>query len=146
MTGRVIRGSSGAGEYELPGLLPIVDRPAHVVPDLRLYLPLIDQARGGAREDEVWVHRCGGLGRLVDVQQHLARGSLSRRLGLPTGLWPLDQDGTAGFQPLIQLLVNDALYIDPVVHRHDCRTLGGTNAKNSAARCKAFQGHDPKNA
>jgi hypothetical protein len=103
----VIRWDGGAGEDELAGLAAIVDRAANVVPDRGLQLPLVDQARRGAREHERRIYRGRLAGVGVGVEQDLARGDPPCGGCLSTGLRTLDGDGTGRTQPSRKLVVDD---------------------------------------
>lgn len=85
----------GAGEDELPRLYPFVNSPAHVVPDLRRDLPLVDQSRGLAAEDQLRIKIRRFPSRGVDVEQNLAGGKPPGRLGLATCLGALDEARSA---------------------------------------------------
>ncbi len=81
-----------SGEDELTWIHAFVNRATHVIPDLRLELPLVDEPWGIALENQARIYLGGFTGRSVDVEEHLALGNLAGGLGLSTGLRSLDED------------------------------------------------------
>jgi hypothetical protein len=90
---------------ELSRVRAIVDRPADVVPDLRLDLPLIQKARRRTVEHERRIDR-NRLSRIrIDVEQDLARRDLPGGGSLPAPLRPLDHNGADGAETSGELAI-----------------------------------------
>ncbi len=96
-----------AGEDELTRINSFVDCPAHVVPDLWLELPLVDEPGGVALENQARIQFGSVACSLVNVEKHLAVGDLTGGFGLPAGLCSLDKDGAGCTQPFLQLRIRD---------------------------------------
>jgi hypothetical protein len=92
-----------AGEDELARIDSFVDCPAHVVPDPRLELPLVDEPGSVTLKNQARIQFGGVASCFVNVEQHLAVGDLTGGFGLPAGLRSLDKDRTGGMQPFPQL-------------------------------------------
>nr|WP_310780883.1 hypothetical protein [Candidatus Palauibacter scopulicola] len=98
-----------------------IDCTANVVPDQGLYLPLVDQTRGFSLQDEPWVdgHHVPRL--LIGIEEHAARGHLSRQLCLAAGPWALDQNAAGPREALRQFSICDprnvGVDIDPIGSR-----------------------------
>src|ERR1035437_4190919 len=100
MTGDVVGRHGCSGEDELPSLPPVIDLAPDVVPDRWLDLPLVDQLWGRPVQDQAGVQRQDRAGIKVGIQEDRAAGLLAGGLGLPAGLWPLNQDSACGGEPL----------------------------------------------
>lgn len=108
MPGVVIGGPGRAGKDELAGIYTVVDGSAHVIPNLRSELPLVDQPRYVAREDQPWIERRCLTSIGFDVEQYLARGNLACRLGLSACLCTLDQYSAARGQLGTKLTIGNS--------------------------------------
>ena len=108
VAGLVVGRLGGAGEDELAGIAPFVDRAAHVVPDFRRELPLVDQPGDIAAEDQGGIQLRGIAGIFVDVEKHLAVGDLTSGFGLAACLWPLDKDRPSRFEPILEFPIRDS--------------------------------------
>jgi hypothetical protein len=80
------------GEDELTWIHTFVNRATHVIPNLWLELPLVDESRSIALEDQSRTQLGGFTSRSVDVEENLALGNLASGFGLSTGLRPLKED------------------------------------------------------
>jgi len=83
MASRVVRGRGRARQDELAGEPAIVYRAAHVVPERRLHLPLVEQQGRGRVEQKRGVNCEDDRYARVGVHPDLARGYLQCRDGLP---------------------------------------------------------------
>jgi hypothetical protein len=103
MAGHVIGWLGGSCEDELTRLLPVIHRAPYVIPDRRDDLPLVEQPRRLAVENQAGID----LGRfahlVIDIEPSFAAGNLPSGLGLPAGFGTLDQDRASVCKPLFQL-------------------------------------------
>lgn len=88
MAGLIVSRLGRPGENELTWVDSFVDCSAHVVPDLRFELPLVDEPWGVALEHQPRIQFGGVASSLVDVEKHLAIGNLTSGFSLSAGLRP----------------------------------------------------------
>ena len=101
----------------MAGSRTTVDRPANVIPQCGLQLPLIDQARRVAFECDRRIDSDHAPDIVVYVQQDLARGHTHGGCRFPASLWALDKHRPGGLQQFRQLGVDDSWQ---VVHSLAC--------------------------
>ena len=116
MAGDVVGGHGGTGEDELAGHGPPIDRPAHMIPDGRLKLPLVNQSRRVSIQYRRRVHADRPPGIFVNVQQHLALCRLHGSGCLPRRLGPLHKDRAGGAQQLDQLGIDNPWQVPHFPH------------------------------
>ena len=105
--GDVVGWRGRTGQNELARLLTIVDRATQVVPQRRFDLPLVKEPRDRTVQHEAGIDRDRTAGVVVDVQQDLAAGHLSRRGRLAATLRALDHDGPRRGEAGRQLRIDD---------------------------------------
>lgn len=76
----------------------LVHNAAHMIPDFRRGLPLIDETWSRAFKYEPGIDRDHILGHLVDIQKDFARGYLLRSCRLTAGAWTFDENRSGGSQ------------------------------------------------
>jgi hypothetical protein len=111
--GGASRRDCGTRQDELAACGFIIDTGAHVIPDLRDALPLIDEPWLDSVEDEARVDLGRFACRLVDIEPNLACRGLSGCRGLATRLGSLDEDRSGAAKLANQLVIYDPL---PVLH------------------------------
>ena len=108
---RVLHGSvlrtRTAGQKELPARGILIHGTANHVPHLRHLLPLIDEERARAAEDDLRI-RCDGLANGFGVQLHQPSCPLFRRRGLAYAFGAVQREGCYLTKEVIQLEVHDA--------------------------------------
>ena len=127
VAGGVVGWHGRAREDEAARSAPGVARPAHVVPDRRHGLPLVQQPGLGPLEQEFRTHGRHAARIGIDVEQDFACGLALSGGGLAAGARPLDDYGGDRPQPIRQRGVHDSW---PVGHRRclrlECRTHAGS--------------------
>jgi hypothetical protein len=105
---RVVRRHRRTREQELARRGRRIHGSSHLVPQLRLHLPFIQQPGPRALEHQRRIHRHCLTRRQVHIQQHRGGGQLLGHAGLAAGLRALDHHGTCGGQSGGQLGIGDA--------------------------------------
>jgi hypothetical protein len=103
----IVGGDRRAAEDELTRQSAVVGSAPDVIPDTRLELPLVDQARRFAGEVERRVDACRRSSLVVDVEKSLARCDLSRGECLSARLWSFEDDDRHRSKPRCQFAVDD---------------------------------------
>jgi hypothetical protein len=107
MAGDLVPWRRGAREDELAILSPVVNGSADDVPDLWFALPLVDEPRNRAVEDQAGIDcRCSRSFN-VDIEKDFASGKLSRGRGLAARFGALDHDCPHGIQGACDKLIGD---------------------------------------
>jgi len=109
----------GAGQDELSGLLPSVDFVTHVVPERRLLLPLVDEARCSAFQEQAGIGGEEVRNAGITVHAKNALGHLEPCRRLPAGLDAFDQHRPGGPQPNGELVIDDARAVSHCLSLHD---------------------------
>lgn len=104
--GSVLR-TRAAGKKDLPAHGILIHGTANDVPHLRHLLPLIDEERTRAAEDDLRI-RCEGLANGLGVQLHQPSRPLFRRRGLAYGFGTVQCEGCYLTKEVLQLEVHDA--------------------------------------
>lgn len=129
-----------AGQDEQPGALSIIDRPPYVIPNPRLQLPLVDEARALTVQHQRRIDRSGEPCLRIHVQPYLAACGLSSGLGLAAGLGPLDQDSADRLRGSLELRVHDSWSVCHALIRmadEACgQRLGGSFATSPGGRLR----------
>jgi hypothetical protein len=79
-----------SGQYELAFEFTIIDSMTHVIPDLRLLLPLVKQPGSGTLQQQAEIKLAGWDDGWINVYPDLAFCQTTGALGLATGLRPAD--------------------------------------------------------
>jgi len=99
----LIRRHSRAREQELAGLRRRIHGPAHLIPQVRLHLPFVQQPGPLTAEHQLRIHPQRLPGRQIHIQKHRRGGQLQCRAGLAAGLRPLDHHGAGPGEAVQQL-------------------------------------------
>lgn len=86
----------------------VIDVAADFVPDFLHELPLVDEPRLGALEQERRIQLARGPSCAVAVEPDGTRGAPEAGLRLPATPRPLDEYGTRGPEPALQLRIDEA--------------------------------------
>jgi hypothetical protein len=86
----------------------IVNIGAYRVPDARDQLPFVDQARPITLEEQRRVERRGGSSRVFAIEADGAAGCSEGRLRLAAGSRSLDEHGTGGQEPRLELVIGES--------------------------------------
>ena len=108
VSGHVVRRNRRAGQDELSGSAPVVHGSPHMVPDVRLDLPLVNEAGDVAAQDRVGRGADHVPSVPVNVQPYLACSQVSGGGGLSAGLRSFDHHGAHGLEPFLEFLVDDS--------------------------------------
>ena len=106
MSRDVVGRNGGAGEDEVAQAWVVIDGTPHVVPDVGLGLPLIDQSRSRAFQARIDRHRL--LHSRIRVHEYFACRRLPGRRGLAADPRPLDHDSSRCREPFGQFTVGDS--------------------------------------
>ena len=103
----VVGWHGGSGEDEVPEARPIVDGSPHVVPDVGLGLPFVDQSRSRSLDKQPRIDSHRGPHGRIRIHEHLARRRLPGRRGLAANPRTLDHDSSRCREPPDQFPVGD---------------------------------------
>lgn len=95
----------------MTGRAAVIHGAADVIPDGRLDLPFVEQARRAAVKDEGRINGDRLSSPCVDIEQDFARGALSCGGRLPARFRPFHDNRAGRPQPVGQLVVNDSISV-----------------------------------
>jgi hypothetical protein len=91
----------------------IVDGSAYMVPDGRLDLPFIDQARGWSIQNKGWIDPNRLTSCFIGVESNFTFCELPSGRGLSACLWPFEDDCPEAFDSVDKVFIDDPW---PIVH------------------------------